>query len=148
MSNVKVKRQVSSGGVIYRNLKGRIEVAITAHKDLQGRMVWSLPKGLVESDERPEEAAVREVREETGLEGRIINKLGETSYWFYSKRDQARIHKTVHFYLLECTGGDTKDHDWEVEEVRWVPFDKATELLAYKGERDMVIEAERILNTG
>lgn len=142
-----VKRQVSAGGVIYRKVDEKIEVAVTAHKDLRGKMVWTLAKGLVEPGEGPEDAAVREVREETGLQGRVVEKLGETTYWFYSKRDRARVRKTVHFYLLECIGGDIKDHDWEVEEVRWLTADEAKGVLAYKGEREMVDKTEEILRS-
>lgn len=145
MSDSTIRRQVSSGGVIYRNVQSRVEVALTAHKDLRGRRVWSLAKGLVEQGEDPQDTAVREVREETGLNGRIIAKLGETSYWFYSRHDRVRVHKTVYFYLLECTGGDTSAHDWEVEEVKWFSLDEAREVLAYKGEKEMVDKAEELL---
>ena len=141
-----VKRQVSSGGVIYRKIDGKTEIAITLHKDLQGRPVWSLAKGLVEPGESPEDTAVREVREETGLEGKIVGKLGDSSYWYFSRRDRARVHKTVHFYLLECVGGSVDAHDWEVEEVRWISLDEAMEMLSYEGEREMVEKARGALS--
>jgi 8-oxo-dGTP pyrophosphatase MutT (NUDIX family) len=139
---VKVKNEVSAGGVIYRQVGDAIEIAITVHADLSGRRVWSLPKGLIEADEDPPTTALREVREETGLQGRIVAKLGENTYWFY---DQARVRKTVHFFLLECTGGDTDAHDWEVEEVRWLPLAEARSVLSYSGEREIVEKAEQML---
>lgn len=135
----RVRKEVSAGGVLLRGVgTPGVEVALTAHEDLKGKMVWSLPKGLVESAESPEEAAIREVKEETGLEGRIIRKLGDVEYWFYSPRDRARVHKIVHFFLMECTGGNIEKHDWEVREVRWFSLNEAKAVLAYKGEREML----------
>ncbi len=134
-----VRRQVSAGGVIVRWFgAAKPEVALTAHKDLKGKMVWSLPKGLIEPGEAPEEAAIREVREETGLEGKVTRKVGQEEYWYYSPQDKTRIHKIVHFFLMECVGGDTSRHDWEVEEARWFPWDSAREALSYKGEREIL----------
>ncbi len=145
MKDWPVERQVSSGGVIYRKRGNILEIAVTAHADLNGRRVWSLPKGLVESGENPRDTAIREVCEETGLQGRIITEIGEINYWFYSRRDQARVRKTVHFFLLDFIGGDTTDHDWEVEEVVWLPFAEAKSILSYKGEQEIVAKAEGML---
>ncbi|MCL5959556.1 MAG: NUDIX hydrolase [Chloroflexi bacterium] len=133
-----MRRQVSAGGVVLRRSDSSDLVALTMHKDLKGNAVWSLPKGIVESEETPEQAAVREVREETGLEGRIVSKLGTDRYWFFSHREGVRVHKTVHFFLMECVGGDTARHDWEVDEVRWFDFDSARKALSYEGERKLL----------
>lgn len=119
---------------------------MTAHRDLRGQLVWSLPKGLIEKHETPDAAALREVEEETGLRGKIVADLGRVAYWFYSKEQRARIHKTVYFYLLECTGGDITRHDWEVEEVKWLPIDQAREILAYSGEREILDRARERLS--
>ncbi|MEM3736850.1 MAG: NUDIX hydrolase [Candidatus Bathyarchaeia archaeon] len=140
---VKIKRQISSGGVIFKRRGNSHEVALTARR---GGKVWCLPKGLVEADETLEESAVRETREETGLMGRPVGKIGEISYWYYSRDDEARIFKTVHFYLLEFVSGSEANHDFEVEEVRWLPLEEAITVLTYKNEREIVMKAGEMLN--
>lgn len=144
-ARTKVKRQVSAGGVIVREQDGTFEVALIG---LRGGSVWCLPKGLVEAGEDPEVTALREVREETGLVGRPLGKLGEIEYWFYDKEEQVRIRKTVHFYLFECIGGRVEDHDFEVEEVRWYPVQEALRLMAYRNEREVVERAIKHLQEG
>lgn len=138
-----VRRRASSGGVIFRRNGGRVEVALIG---LRSRTTWALPKGAVEEDELPEATARREVREETGLEGRPLGKLGEIEYWFYDRQERVRVHKTVHFYLLEYTAGRPEDHDNEVEEVRWVPIAEAPSLMTYANERDMVHRAHQLID--
>ena len=106
-----------------------------------------MPKGWVEPEESLEGAAVREVREETGLEGEILRKIGETEYRFYSKVDRATIDKTVHFYLMNYLGGDTADHDEEVEAAAWFPLEEAETLTAYPTEKEIVQKARELLHT-
>ncbi|MFQ5803532.1 MAG: NUDIX hydrolase [Candidatus Methylomirabilales bacterium] len=137
-----VRNQVSSGGVIYRGGVQEPEIAIIGLKE---GTVWALPKGLVESGEDPEETALREVQEETGLTGRCLGKVGEIDYWFVNRQAGYRVHKRVHFYLFEHTGGDPSQHDFEVEEVRWVPLTEALTRLSYRSERDTVEKASKIL---
>lgn len=139
----KVRRQVSSGGVIFRMEGEKIEIALIS---LREGSVWCLPKGLVEKGEDPEATALREVREETGLLGKSLEKLGEVEYWFYEKEVRSRIHKTVHFYLLEYQGGRLEDHDSEVEEVRWYPAEEALTLMTYQNEREVVEKALKTLH--
>jgi 8-oxo-dGTP pyrophosphatase MutT (NUDIX family) len=134
----RTKREISAGGVIYRKIDSSVEVALTSRQ--QGQ-VWCLPKGLVDRGESLEQTAVREVREETGLEGRVIGKIGQINYWYYSREEQVRIFKTVHFYLLECLGGNPEEHDFEVDEVRWFPLEEAGRVLSYKSERETVEKA-------
>ena len=137
-----VRHQVSSGGVLCRRGAQGPEIAVIG---LKGGAVWALPKGLVEPGEDPEETVLREVREETGLTGRCLGKVGEIEYWFADRDAGHRIHKRVHFYLLEHTGGDPSQHDFEVEEVRWVPLTEALTRLSYQSEREMVEKARKIL---
>ncbi len=140
----KVKIEVSAGGVVYRVLNG-IEVVLCRHDTLKGKEVWSLPKGWVERGERVEEAAVREVREETGLDARIVNKIDKISYWFFNPKEHVRVKKTVYFYLMEPISGDTSRHDLEVKEVRWFPIEEAISLCAYPGERSVLKKVKETL---
>lgn len=122
-----------------------MEVALIARVSPSNRRIWALPKGWVEPGETVENAALREIREETGLTGRLVEPLGQIAYSFYSPRDHAKIQKTVHFYLVEYVSGDTADHDHEVEEARWWALDDALGRLTYPSERGIMEKAaERI----
>ncbi len=141
-----IRTQVSSGGVIFRKTAGNaVEIALVAVKD--GK-IWSLPKGIVEKGEKTPDAAVREVREETGLSGRIVEKIGDISYWYYIKEDNAKCRKTVHFYLIEYVSGDTADHNWEVNDAEWFPLEEALSRVSYKGDREIVRKATEMLLAG
>lgn len=142
MKPAKIKTEVSSGGVIFRKRNDRVEVALVAVKN--GK-VWCLPKGLVEKGEDEEDTATREVMEETGLRGRIINKIGDVSYWYYIRDENIKCKKTVHFYLLEFISGDTKDHSWEVDRAEWFDIDEAVRMLSYKDEREIMNKAREML---
>ena len=135
-------RQVSSGGVIFRKNEASVEIALVAVKD--GK-VWCLPKGIINKGEEPDETAIREVSEETGLKGRIIEKLGEINYWYYLKEEEAKCRKTVHFYLLEYEGGDISKHDWEVDKAAWFQIDDALKIASHKNERDIIEKARERL---
>jgi ADP-ribose pyrophosphatase YjhB (NUDIX family) len=139
--------QISSGGVIFRTGAAGIGIALIRKTLKGGKPIWCLPKGWVEPGESLEDAAVREVREETGLDGEILQKIGETSYQFYSKEDRARIDKTVHFFLMNYRGGNTADHDDEVEAADWFPLEEAETLMAYPTEREIVRKARGLLGT-
>lgn len=138
MTLTKVKQQVSSGGVIFRHHEGKLQIALIA---IRGGRVWALPKGRIEAGETLEQTAQREVMEETGLEGEILDRLGEISYWFFAKEEGVKIHKTVHFYLLKYLKGNTDNPSWEVDEARWWFLDKALPVLTYKSEREIVDQA-------
>ncbi|MBI3610484.1 MAG: NUDIX hydrolase [Nitrospirae bacterium] len=140
-------QQVSSGGVIFRRGSAGIEIALIRKTLKDGKRVWCLPKGWVEPGERLEETAVREVREETGLHGEILQKIGDISYQFYSKEDRARIDKTVHFFLMDYRGGDTADHDAEVDAAEWFPLDQAETAMIYPTEKEIVRKAGELLKT-
>ena len=136
-----IQDAVSGGGVVWRRTgSDGIEVILCGRR-VDG--VWSLPKGTPDFGESIEQTAVREVREETGLEVRIGESLGSIRYWFTA--DGVRYHKQVHHWLMEPTGGDLADHDHEFDDVEWVPISEARRRLTYKDERGVLDGASRVL---
>jgi 8-oxo-dGTP diphosphatase len=138
------KQQVSAGGVAFRKRGGRIYVALISVGD-QKR--WQLPKGLIDRNEETEAAAIREVREETGLETEMLAPIDVVEYWYFSGTGEARVrfHKFVHFFLLRYSSGKTEDHDHEVNEARWVEINRAEELLAFASEKKIVARAREMI---
>lgn len=138
-----MEREFSAGGVLVKRIKGRPHVAAIRP---QGKPdgVWALPKGNLDPGERPEETALREVREETGVDGRLVEKLGDVKY-VYTRRGGARVFKVVSFYLVAAGRGRLGEIEErmriEVAEARWLPLDEAPRLLAYGGEREMAKKA-------
>ncbi|MBI2875832.1 MAG: NUDIX hydrolase [Candidatus Tectomicrobia bacterium] len=144
MSKVPTETQVSAGGVVFRRREEQMDVAlISVGEDCR----WQLPKGIVQPGESPEAAAVREVREETGLQTEMIGPLDTIEYWYQSTRQgrPVRFHKYVHFYLLRYQSGDVGDHDHEVNEARWVEIHRAQEILAFESEKDLVRRAQALI---
>lgn len=133
--------ETSAGGVVVNVTRDK--VVLIGRLDRRGRLLWSLPKGHIEEGETPEQTAVREVGEETGIVGEIIRPLGTIDYWFVAER--RRIHKTVHHFLMEERGGDLSDEDVEVTEVDWVALDELEDRLAYADERRLVRKALQLL---
>jgi 8-oxo-dGTP pyrophosphatase MutT (NUDIX family) len=127
--------EFSAGGVVLRWIEGEPHLAVVR---VHGETL-ALPKGHPDGDESPAEAAQREVREETGLEAELVEKLGDVRYHYM--RGGNRISKRVEFFLFRHLGGNLEDHDHEVEEALWVPLAEAPERLAYKGEREMAVAA-------
>jgi 8-oxo-dGTP pyrophosphatase MutT (NUDIX family) len=146
-----VEREFSAGGVLVRTIRGRPMLAAIRP---QGRRegIWALPKGRIDPGESAAETAVREVHEETGVEGRLVEKLGDVRYVYTASWEGARgerIFKVVSFFLLRAGRGRIGEIDEsmriEVAEARWLPFEEAPRLLAYAGEREMAAKAlERI----
>jgi ADP-ribose pyrophosphatase YjhB (NUDIX family) len=135
--------EFSAGGLVV-DLDGDVpRGALIARTDRRGRLLWSLPKGHIEAGETAEQAAVREVEEETGISGVILAELGTIDFWFVA--EGRRVHKTVRHYLLRATGGELSDADVEVSEVAWVPLPDIREQLAYPDERGLVDAAGRLL---
>jgi 8-oxo-dGTP pyrophosphatase MutT (NUDIX family) len=138
---MRTEEQVSAGGVVYRKLENGVEFALIK----VGPIVrWQLPKGIVYEGETPEQAAIREVREETGLKAKIESPLETIEYWYVSK-DKIRYHKFVHFFLMKYVSGKTDDHDHEVEEARWIPAVEAVRALSFKSERDLAEKARQMI---
>ncbi len=142
MKPASLKRQISSGGVIFKRHGEDFEVALISVK---GGRNWCLPKGLVDRGETPEVTAVREVREESGLSGKIVDGLGDITYWYYIPGENAKCRKTVHFYLMEYVSGSTSQHDLEVDGAEWLPIDAAIERISFKGDREILEKARQRL---
>jgi 8-oxo-dGTP pyrophosphatase MutT (NUDIX family) len=143
-AQVVTRDQVSAGGVAFRRVKSTLEMAIVSVKP---SLRWQLPKGIVDPGETPEVTAVREVREEAGVDTELVQLIETVEYWYqriqYGKR--VRYHKFVHFYLLQYLSGDVADHDHEIAESRWVSFEEAIEMLAFKSERGVVEKAREMV---
>lgn len=131
---VETKEQTSAGGVVFRD-GDHLEICLIKPT---GRTLWALPKGSVEAGETPEMAALREIREETGISGAAEASLGTIEYWFLSRTDNMRIHKQVHFYLVRALSGDTADHDHEVEQACWFGYEAALDVMTYPNERQVL----------
>lgn len=118
--------------------------ALIGRMDRRGRMLWSLPKGHIEQGETAEQTAMREVAEETGIQGDVLAALGSIDYWFVT--EGRRVHKTVHHYLLRFSGGELCDEDVEVTEVAWVPVGDLHQRLAYADERKLANVAHELID--
>ena len=130
---MRIKYEVSAGGLVLRWNGGSLEALLIGRGEPR---VWSLPKGHVEAKETHEQAALREVREETGCWAEILSKLSDISYWFYLNRTKHK--KSVHFYLMRYLSGDTANHDHEVDEARWFEIRAAKKALKYVNEKRLV----------
>jgi 8-oxo-dGTP diphosphatase len=141
---VPVREQISAGGVVFRGDAGSVEVVIVS---VGGMNRWQLPKGLVDKGENPEVTAVREAREEAGVSSEAVQPIETIEYWYAGLENgiRVRFHKRVHFFLLRYLSGDTKDHDWEVNEARWVPIEDAASQLAFDNERRVMERARELL---
>jgi 8-oxo-dGTP pyrophosphatase MutT (NUDIX family) len=133
-------RATSAGGVVHRTVGDLTQIAVVHRRNPP---LWALPKGTPDRGETLEETAVRETREETGLEVEIEGPIRAISYFFV--RDRTRYHKTVHFFLMRAVGGDLEAHDAEFDEAHWVQLEEATALLTYPTERQVVHQAAGML---
>jgi 8-oxo-dGTP pyrophosphatase MutT (NUDIX family) len=135
--------ETSAGGLVVDGVTDDARAALIGRLDRRGRLRWSLPKGHVEAGETNEDAAIREVAEETGITGRVVAPLGTIDFWFVA--DGRRVHKTVHHFLLLASSGELSDEDIEVEEVEWVPLGQLADRLAYDDERRLIEQVPALL---
>ena len=143
MPILRTARATSAGGVVHRSIDGRIQVALVHRR---APVLWALPKGTPDSGETTEETALRETREETGLEVEIEAQLRSIRYFFV--RGTTRFHKTVHFFLMRPIGGSLEAHDAEFDEVRWIDLPEALAIMSHATERSVVEEAATLIESG
>ena len=136
-------REFSAGGLALRRFRGRDFLAAVRVKE---GTVLALPKGHIDGGESAADAATRELREEAGIDGRLVEKLGDIKYWY--KRDGERVMKVVSFFLFRYRSGSVRNHDHEVDSAEWVPLEEAPRLLTYRGEREMAEAALSSLSSG
>jgi 8-oxo-dGTP pyrophosphatase MutT (NUDIX family) len=142
VAKLRTERAVSAGGVVWRRRDSEIEVLLCGrHED----GLWALPKGTPEPGESLEQAALREVREETGVAVEIDRPVGDISYWFARPKEGVRYFKTVHHFLMRPVGGDPALHDHEFDEVRWFPVGEALKLMTYANEVNVLRQAIGLL---
>ena len=139
--NTKTEHALSSGGIIFKKTPKGIRVALISRE--KGK-IWCLPKGLVAKGEKSEEGALREVKEETGLKGKLLGKINDIDYWFFW--GGKRIHKVVHFYLIRYRSGSTEEHDFEVDEAKWFSIEEAFKKLTYKNEAKIMKKAKKMID--
>lgn len=137
------REETSAGGLVIDRSSGEVRAALIARAGRDGHLRWCLPKGHVEVGETFEQTAEREVEEETGIQCRVLSTLGTIDFWF--THDTLRIHKTVHHFLLERTGGHLSDADIEVDQVAWIPLHEVADVLAHRDEQDLIRDGADII---
>ena len=146
MARLRTATATSAGGIVVRHEDGRPWLVVGSRRRERDGRTWTLPKGTPERGETTEETALREVAEETGLKVRITGPLDSIEYFFV--QSGTRIHKTVHYFLMEAIGGDLAGHDREFDEVRWIPFADAATMLTFETERALGARAGERVGTG
>ena len=150
-----MKFEFSAGGIVYKKEKNKLLILVAQHSQHHG---WVFPKGIIGDKkeketksasakgfgETKEEAAIREVEEETGIKGRITKSLTPVTYWYVFEK--VKIKKTVYYFLMEYISGDIRNHDFEMEDVEWIPAEKVEDKLTYKSDRQVWQEAKELLN--
>lgn len=141
---METREKVSAGGVAFRETANGVEIAVIL---TAGKKRWQLPKGIIDPGETPEQAALREVREEAGIDCDLVAPIDKIEYWFVDRYgdEPVRIHKSVHFFLMKYRSGDVADHDDEVAEARWTAIGDAEKDLVFETERACVRKAEKMI---
>lgn len=145
--------EFSSGGIVFRKKDNKVEIIVAQHSQHHG---WVFPKGLIDKrskikdqkskiteKETKEEAALREVKEETGVSAKIIKSLTPVTYWYNLERE--KIKKTVYYFLMEYVSGDIREHDFEMETIEWLPMDEVENRLTYKSDKEVWKEARAVI---
>lgn len=140
-----MKLEFSAGGVVFKRENNKTFILVSQHSQHHG---WVFPKGLIGDKEHlkhetKEDTAIREVKEETGANGKILRPLSPITYFY--KMHGETIKKTVYYYLMEYIDGDITDHDWEMEQVEWLPVDEVEQRLTYKSDKDIWKEARPLI---
>jgi 8-oxo-dGTP pyrophosphatase MutT (NUDIX family) len=143
VARLRAATATSAGGIVVRHEDGRPWLVVGSRRRERDGRTWTLPKGTPKTGETTEETALREVTEETGLDVRITGPLDSIEYFFV--QSGTRIHKTVHYFMMEPTGGGLESHDHEFDEVRWIPFEEAATTLTFETERALVAHAAEIV---
>lgn len=140
-----MKYEFSAGGIVFKKENEQTLILASQHSQHHG---WVFPKGIIgdkEKGESKEKTALREVKEETGITGKIIDSLKPVSYWY--QHEGEKIRKTVYYFLMEYVSGDTKDHDWEMEQVEWLPTDEVEQRLTYTSDKDVWQEIKKLIES-
>ena len=135
--------QYSAGGVVYKKENNKTYILVAQHSQHHG---WVFPKGLIGDhieNEGKKETAVREVKEETGVDGKILKKLNPVTYWFVFEKE--KIKKTVYYFIMEYAGGDINTHDDEMENVEWLEMENVEERLTYVSDKKVWKEAQKLI---
>jgi 8-oxo-dGTP pyrophosphatase MutT (NUDIX family) len=135
---VRTARAVSAGGVVLAELRPDAPVALVAHRSVRGTLQWTLPKGAQEQGETIEQTALREVREETGLEPELLGPLDTIDYWFVWAPERTRYHKFVHYFLMRSVGGGFSARDQEMEDAAWFEPAQARRQMSFANERRLL----------
>jgi 8-oxo-dGTP pyrophosphatase MutT (NUDIX family) len=146
VARLRTATATSAGGIVVRYEAGRPQLVIGSRRRERDGRTWTLPKGTPEHGESTEQTALREVGEETGLVVKITGPLEDIEYWFV--QSGTRIHKTVHYFMMEPVGGDLDRHDREFDQVRWIDFADAPTMLTFETERALVAHAADLLGAG
>lgn len=143
-----MKLEFSAGGIVYKNDSDQTLILVAQHSQHHG---WVFPKGLIDPSagsgqarmETKEEAALREVKEEAGVEGKILKPLSPVKYWYVWEKE--KIKKTVYYFLMEYVSGDITKHDMEMENVEWIPVDEVEEKLTFKADKEVWRETKELI---